>query len=35
MGWLTWHMRHTSFVQEIANPYAPDLSVSIKPGHEY
>ena len=25
---------HTSIVQEIANPYAPDLSVSTKPGHE-
>ena len=29
------HTPHQLFVQEIANPYAPDLSVSIKPGHEY
>ena len=25
---------YTSFVQEIANPYTPDLSASTKPGHE-
>ena len=35
MGWLNIDTYdYTSFVQEIANHYSPDLSVSAKTGHK-